>query len=448
MSVYMFFITLATSGINIAVTRIIVEKTAFGEHTDTRFAMRKCFIYSLVFGIFACLLLCAFSKPITNFFVKNQVSYYVFYFIGISLPFISMSSCLNGYFSALRKNGKNAISRVFEQTLKMIATSLFFLLFMPSGVYYACLCLVLGEMVSEIGSFLFTFILYKLETKRHTIKQSETGNYFKIITSISLPIAITSYIRSGLSSLKQLLIPISLEKHGLSHTDAISKYGLISGMVMPILLFPEVIINSFSGLVVPEYAYFDTKRAKKKISYATSRIFRITFLFSIGIFGVFFFYNKELSFAIYQNFEIAIYLKVLSPLIFFMYLDSIVDNILKGLNQQLGVMKCNILDLFTSIFFIYCLLPIFGLSGYIIVIYFSELLNSFVSLYQLNKLTHLKIDFINWIIKPILGITISFLVCKLLIPISILTTFSIILHITIFLLGYFVFLLLSHAFDS
>lgn len=303
-------------------------------------------------------------------------------------------------------------------------------------------------MVSEIGSFLFTFTLYKLEIRKHTIKQKETGNYFKTITSISLPIAITSYIRSGLSSLKQLLIPISLEKHGLSHADAVSKYGLISGMVMPILLFPEVIINSFSGLVVPEYAYFDTKKATGKIAYVTARIFRITFLFSIGIFGVFFLYNKELSFAIYQNFEIATYLKILSPLIFFMYLDSIVDNILKGLNQQLDVMKCNILDLFTSIFFIYCLLPIWGLNGYIIVIYFSELLNSLVSLFQLNKLTHLKIDFINWIIKPILGITISFLVCKLLIPVTGLTTFSIVLNIVVFLCGYFAFLLFSHAFDS
>ena len=67
-------------------------------------------------------------------------------------------------------------------------------------------------MVSEIGSFLFTFILYKLETNKHTIKQSETGNYFKTITSISLPIAITSYIRSGLSSLKQFAYSYKLGK--------------------------------------------------------------------------------------------------------------------------------------------------------------------------------------------------------------------------------------------
>lgn len=445
MSVYMFFITFATSGINLAVTRIIVEKTTFCENANTKLAMRKCFIYSLTFGVASCILLIALAKPITYYFVHNRVSHYLFYFIAISLPFISLSSALNGYFTALRKNGKNATSRIFEQTLKMLATSYFLSLFMPSGIYYACLSLVLGEMISEIGSFFFTYILYKLETRKHLVKQKENINYFKKILSISLPVAITSYIRSGLSSLKQLLIPIRLEKSGLTCNEAISSYGLISGMTMPILMFPEVIINSFSNLVVPEYAYYDTKKVHSKITYTTEKIFRITFLFSIGVLGIFLFYNKEISYAIYQNFNIANFLKTLAPLIFFMYLDGIIDNILKGLNQQLDVMKCNILDLFTSVFFIYFLLPVFGLNGYIMIIYFSELLNFSISFYQLKKLTHFKIDFINWLIKPILGIVFSFILCKFLVPNIVLNTTSIVLQIVMFVFGYFVFLLISKS---
>ena len=446
MSVYMFFITVATSGINLAVTRIIVEKTSFCEHANTNTAMRKCFLYSITFGISACLILCLLANPITLHFVHNKVSHFLFYFIAISLPFISLSSALNGYFTALRKNGKNATSRIFEQTLKMLVTSYFLSLFMPCGIYYACISLVLGEMISEIGSFFFTFILYKFETRKHTVKQTENTSYLKQILSISLPVAITSYIRSGLSSLKQLLIPLRLEKSGLSCNEAISSYGLISGMTMPILMFPEVIISSFSSLVVPEYAYYDTKNARAKITYATEKIFRITFLFSICVLGIFLFYSKEISYAIYQNFNIANYLKILAPLIFFMYLDGIIDNILKGLNQQLDVMKCNILDLFSSVFLIYFLLPVSGLNGYIIIIYFSELLNFSISLYQLKKLTNFKIDFINWLIKPILGIVFSFLICKLLVPTIALNFSSIILQVVMFVCGYFVFLVISNSF--
>ena len=408
MSVYLFFTTFATSGINLSVTRIVVEETAFCKDTNTKVALRKCFSYSLFFGVSACILLMVLAKPITRYFVHDQVPFYLFYLIGLSLPFISLSSCLNGYFTALRKNGKNAICRIFEQILKMLSTAYCLSLFLPSGVSYACLSLVLGEMISEIGSCFFAFVLYRLEIRKHTIGQENHQNYFKKIASISLPVAITSYLRSGLSSLKQLLIPTYLEKSGLSCTDAISSYGMISGMVMPVLLFPEVIISSFSNLVVPEYAYFDTKKAYSRITSITQKIFRITFLFSFAVFGVFFFYAKEVSFAVYQNFELATYLKILSPLVIFMYLDGIVDNILKGLNQQINVMKCNILDLFTSIVFICSFLPIWGLYGYLVVIYISELLNFSISLYQLKKANSFRIDIINWLLKPLMRNCIFF----------------------------------------
>lgn len=218
-------------------------------------------------------------------------------------------------------------------------------------------------------------------------------------------------------------------------------------MVMPVLLFPDVIISSFSNLVVPEYAYFDTKKSYEPISYLTGRIFRITFLFSFAVFGVFFFYAKEISFAVYQNFEIANYLQILSPLVIFMYLDGIIDNILKGLGKQMKVMKCNIIDLFTSIFFICSFLPLFGLNGYLLVIYISELLNFSISLYQLKKATSFQIDKVNWLLKPIIGIGVSAFVTKLLVPSISFTLFSIVLQIAIFLSGYFVFLLISRAFE-
>lgn len=196
MSVYLFFITFATSGINLSVTRIVVEETAFCKNANTKMALRKCFAYSLFFGILAGILIIVFAKPITRYFVHDQVPFYLFYLIGLSLPFISLSSCFQGYFTALRKNGKNATCRIFEQTLKMLATSYFLSLFLPSGIAYACLSLVLGEMISEIGSCFFAFLLYRVEAKKHMVKQQTHQNYLKKIALISFPIAITSYLRS------------------------------------------------------------------------------------------------------------------------------------------------------------------------------------------------------------------------------------------------------------
>lgn len=409
--------------------------------------MKKCLTYSLLFGIFSAVLLSLFADIICTYLLHNKVQSYLFYIIAISLPFISMSSALNGYFTALRKNGKNALARIFEQFVKITATAYLLSLFMPSGLEYACLSLVFGEAISEIMSFLFVFALYRIERKNYTVKDNTKTNYTKSIFEITLPVSITSYIRSGLASLKQLLIPLRLEKSGMDCNIAISTYGLINGMAMPLLMFPEVIINSFSGLLVPEFTYYYTKNNFNRIREIISKIFRITLLFSIGIIGVFIFYSNNISLVIYNNLDIALYLKILAPLLLFMYLDSIVDNILKGLNQQLSVMKCNILDLFVSIFCIYILLPIWGVNGYIFIIFLSEILNSGISILQLKQITHFKFDFKNWIIKPFIGIAFSYFVCTLLVPNIIPTTSCIILQIALFLGCYFVFLLLSKALE-
>lgn len=433
-------------GINLAATRIVTVETTYHPENGTTSAMKKCLQYSLIFGIISALLLTIFAPTISYHLVHNQVSSSLFYIIAISLPFISMSSALNGYFTALRKNGKNAIARIFEQFIKMTATAYLLSLFMPTGLKYACLSLVLGEAISEITSFGFTFILYLIERKKYKKEGNTNTNYMRTIFEITLPVSVTSYIRSGLSSLKQLLIPLRLEKSGMSCNEAIASYGIINGMAMPILMFPEVIINSFSGLLVPEFTYYYTKKDMNMIRYIIAKIFRITLLFSIGVIGIFLFYSDNINLMIYNNLDITMYLKILCPLLLFMYLDSIVDNILKGLNEQLGVMKCNILDLFVSIFCIYILLPLFGVKGYIFVIFLSEILNSGISILQLKHVTHFKFDFKNWLLKPFIGVLISYFITETFIHNECSDTFSFILKLIFFIGFYFLFLLFSGCF--
>lgn len=404
--------------------------------------MKKCLLYSLSFGIIAAILLSLFSNFICINLLHGKVSSSLFYIIAISLPFISMSSALNGYFTALRKNGKNAVARIFEQFVKIVSTAYLISLFMPNGLEYACLSLVLGEAISEILSFVFVYILYNFEKRKYNIETNTKVNYMKEIFKITIPVSLTSYIRSGLSSLKQLLIPLRLEKSGINCSTAISTYGLINGLAMPILMFPEVIINSFSGLLVPEFTYYYTRNDHNKISIIISKIFKISLLFSVGVIGVFLFYSDNVSMAIYNNLDISFYLKILCPLLLFMYLDSIVDNILKGLNQELSVMKCNILDLFVSIFCIYFLLPILGISGYILVIFISELLNSSISIIQLKQITKFKLDLINWILKPFICIFLSYFLTEKLIYNDCNDIFSFILKLFIYIGFYFLFILL------
>ena len=172
---------------------------------------------------------------------------------------------------------------------------------------------------------------------------------------------------------------------------------------MSILLFPNVFFTSFSNLLVPEFASLNVKNYKKRILEICKKIFFVISIFSIFILIIFYFFSNEISLIIFKNLECAKYIKILSPVILFMYLDNIIDNILKGLNKQFGVMICNILDLILTISVLYFLLPIFGISGYIFAILISEVFNFCVSYFQLYKSTGFKMS-------PILSFFCVFLI--------------------------------------
>lgn len=436
MAVYLFFITVATSGLNIAVTVIVSEKFAVNKDKIAIKAIRTCIFFSLLLGVISGLLILFFSNLITDKCLHNMVSSKPLFYIAMGLPFIAMSSCINSYFSSVRKAYKNAITQIFEFVIKMVATVILLRINISRGVEYICIALILADVISEVCSFTLIFILYIFDIKFKKLNNVRSFGQRINILKIAFPVAVTSYIRSGLSTLKQLIIPTQLEKSGLSCSNALSKYGTINGMVMPVVIFPTVLINSYSMLLIPEFSTYVAQKNYKAINYISNKIFKFTCAFSICICSIFLFFSNELGLVIYNNIEIGYYFKIFAPLIFFMYMDNVIDCILKGLNKQFGVMCCNILDLSVTTCFIYFLLPVMGIAGYVVSIFISELLNFCVSLFQMIKYSKLKLNFLDWILIPMVCSLISYFFTSIFYFNQVNLISNLIMNILIFLIFY------------
>ena len=413
MAVYLFFITVATSGLNIAVTVIVSEKFALNKNQQAIKAIRTCIFFSLLLGIAAGGLILLFSNFITSKCLHNMVSSRPLFYIAIGLPFIAMSSCISSYFATIRKAYKNAISQVFEFTIKMFATIILIKINISNGVETICISLILADVISEICSFTLIFILYIIDIKLKKLEDIRSFGQRINILKIAFPVAVTSYIRSGLSTLKQLIIPTQLEKSGISCSRALSQYGMINGMVLPVITFPTVFTDSYSMLLIPEFSTYVAQKNYKAINYIANKIFKITCAFTMCICSIFFIFSNDLGLAIYNNIEIGYYFKIFTPFIFFMYMDHIIDCILKGLNKQFGVMCCNILDLSITTCFIYFLLPVLGIKGYVLSIFCSEVLNFSISLFQLFKYSGIKPNLIDWIVVPLFCSLVGFFVVNI-----------------------------------
>ena len=452
--IYGFAVTLATSGVGLATTRLVSEALGRDDPAGARAALRRALLYSLAFSLFANLLLFSLASPIGKVLLGDERTVLPLKILSFSLVPISITSALNGYFTAIRKVYKNAIIQLLEQGVRILAISRLLTLLLPKGIAYACVALAVGGMLAECGSFLFSLAAVLWENRKRPRggdPETQKGLTRKLC-GIALPVAFSTYARSGLLSIEHMLIPVGLRKSGSSHSAALASYGTLQSLVMPIVLFPSALIGSFSGLLVPELAECAVRGNKREIRYITERVIQLSLLFSVGVSGIMICFSGELGDLIYPGKNTHVYIRLLAPLIPVMYLDSTVDAMLKGLGEQVFSMGINIADSLLSIALVWFLLPKYGIMGYILTIYIAELFNASASVTRLMRKSELRPRLNKWLFTPLLSIIGGASISNILFqtihfsPSS--PAFQLILHIFVALVLYFFFLFCMNSLDK
>ena len=404
MSVYSPALTLATAGVNLAVSRLTAEELGKGNAVSARSVLKKTILYSLGVSGTVGIILMLLSDNISSSWLGNASASQLLRMLALGLPFSALSSAASGYFTAVRRVSRNAAVQLLEQFFK-IAITVFALSRVISRGSIACLAVV---VFCSCAADAFSCILLLILCRRDSVKLGEGGKrekgIMKRILNITLPVSVSSFLRSGLVALEHILIPKGLKKSGVSYDAAMSSYGTLSGMAMPIIMFPASFLYSFSGLLIPEFAEANERKNQKEIRSIAVKVIRTVLIFSIGAAGILLGFSYDLGMSIYGSKEAARYIMIMAPLIPVMYLDTAVDSILKGLGEQVWTMKVNIADAFISVLAVWLLVPALGLDGYIIIIFASEIFNFSFSIYRLTVITGLDVKLFRQAALPLLSI--------------------------------------------
>ena len=429
-TVYGFAITLATSGVNLAATRLVSEalgeissagiRIKNGKTASVRAVMRKCVAYSLFFSLLSASALFICTPAISRSILRDERTISSLRLLAISLPPISISSALGGYFTAVRRVYKNATVQVLEQMVKIFSCSALLVRFFANDAESACLCVVAGGVIAELCSFAVQAVLYLCERKDDsTSSVPAKGKLIKSkLLGIALPVAFSAYLRSALITVEHILIPWGLERSGASRSRSLAAYGTVHSMVFPLIFFPSAILSSFAGLLVPEVSQAVAEKKQTDIKRITSNVFEIALLFSIGAAGLISCFAYELGNTVYPDTDAGRYIRMIAPLIPVMYLDTATDAMLKGLGQQVYSMGVNIVDSLLSVILVIFLLPRFGIEGYIMTVYCTELINATLSITRLLSVTDIKPRITDLIIKPLICVVISGAVVARLAPLN------------------------------
>ncbi len=456
-TVYGFAITVATSGIGLATMRLVAEAGGKNDgcedddpYHSVRCIMRKCTVYALSFSVGSALILFFFAPIIGERLLADTRTVMPLRILAFTLPPIALSSVFNGYFTAVRQAYKNSIVQMLGQFIKIYACILLISVVSADDVETACLAIVLGGAISEILSFFIQYLLYLIKKRRkNKPHRSLCGNAKKTerqILQTALPVAFSAYVRSGLITIEHMLIPRGLERNGQSREKSLAAYGTVHSMVFPLVLFPSALSGSFAGLLVPEIAESNARGDTRRIERIISKVFQAVLVFSIGTAGILMCFSYDLSHAIYPQTDAGKYILMIAPLIPVMYLDTSVDAILKGLGEQVYCMGVNIVDSLLSVILVWLLLPNLGIVGYIITVYFTEIINATLSITRLLIVTKTKPRLGNWIIKPLICIIAATSCMRFLLRIFVGTiniSWSVYAHIVLTVIFYFLLLFIT-----
>lgn len=389
-SVFTLGITACTSGIGLAVTRLVAEGRG------TRRCLLNCMGFALSLSFAAGGALFFSADFVAGQFIGTAAAARPLQLLAPGLPFIAACACIKGYFFANRNTYVPVLGEFWEQ-LVTIGLSILLLEHSPLPPLDA---LMLSSTLGEVASVFYIALAFLLYTRYHRLSRKKDACLMHSIIHIAAPMLVGSFLRSTLFSAENILIPIGLKKSGAGGVDALAQYGVMQGMVMPILFFPLSFISSVAMLLIPEIAEASAGGRPKSIRHNAERAFRMTLMFGFLTSAVFIAFAEEMGTLFFHDAQAGSILRVMAPIAPLMYLDNVVDNMLKGLDQQMYSLKYNFSDALMRVILISLLIPVFGIKAYIVILFLSEIYNATLSINRLLKVTELEVDILRWIIFP------------------------------------------------
>ena len=153
--------------------------------------------------------------------------------VSYAFPFSSIHSCICGYYLGLKRTRVPALSQLAEQISRVLfvygACYLMFKKHMAPSVSIAVFGLVCGEIIFLPFTVFFIFP-QKLSNKNTVSKMQGTLSAGIELFRLSAPLTANRILLNILQSIEAVSIPSCLILYGLTNSDALSTYGVLTGM--------------------------------------------------------------------------------------------------------------------------------------------------------------------------------------------------------------------------
>lgn len=382
MSVGSLAMVAGIGGIRTATMYLTAEELGKKKPQNVVWVLSACFAYSIGFSGCIAALLYHFAPWIASVWIGDPGTTDALRLFAAFLPVTCLCGVMTGYFTAAQRITTLAAVEVAEQICSMVLTLSALSLFAGNDPVRACLCVIAG---SGAGSILTLLCLVLLRLREKTPRSTSIQIHNRLART-ALPLAIADDFKSGISTLENLMVPKRLALN-TAVSNPLAAFGMVSGMVFPVIMFPAAILFALTELIIPELARCAAAGSQERIHYLVRKSLRTVLIYGILLGGLLFLLSDKLCTALYHNTDAAAYMRAYALLIPMLYCDIITDAMTKGLGQQTVCVRYNIFTSFLDVLFLYFLLPQYGMDGYYLSFLLTHLINFLLSFQRLLKIT-------------------------------------------------------------
>lgn len=384
--IYSVCFSLCASGIETAISKLTAEKQALNKPQEAFGILKTGIFLSLLLSIGCSIFIYDHARFLAEHFLKDLRCEELLKLLALTIPFGTVQSCICGYYFGSHKAAVPSAAQLIEQTCRIGCVFFVYHICTINHLTVSSSIAVIGLIFGELCALLFTITCFSFRIpKKKTYPAAHYFHFTHEIFSLAVPLTTSRLCINLLASLEAALIPNALKAYGMDSASALSVYGVLNGMALPFILFPNALTSSLSIMLLPTVSESQVNGQLNSIKRIVQKIFSFCLLMGTSCLFFFLLFGNFLGKFIFSNELAGTFLTILAWICPFLYLNTTLNSILNGLGLTHITFSSGIISLFIRIGFICFSMPKLGIYGYFISLLISQLFVTTFGCFFLNR---------------------------------------------------------------
>ena len=399
MPVYYLLLSVVSSGLSTAVSTLSAEYNALHRSHAIRHALSRClsvfFIMAAAIGSATAL----FSDFISVHLLGDARTQLSLILIAPCLMLTGVENLHKHVFYGSGNVRPAALTELAEQLIRTCAVLGLLALLLPQYPERIVGIIVCGMIISEIFSSTTLVILLRIHMGR---KKSAPSPSAGRIASIAVPVGLTALLNNLMGSATSVMIPQRLVVGGMAASEAMSAFGVLCGMTVPLLSMPSALMGAMCLIMVPNLTESSALGDTGTVHWRLHRELTATSVIIMPSTALLVVVGPTLGQLLYKEPTVGHFMLPLALALLLTCYQGVLASALNGINRQSAAARnaiiSNALELILTWYTV--AIPHVGLLGYVLAFLVSAALGLVLNVISVVRATALPLRWRQWLLAP------------------------------------------------